>query len=344
VVKQDNSVKLAGAFSADALRVLREVPGLAVVSVPAERDLGLDAVLEFAGSAARVAVQVKSRVSAAAAWQVVRGAGALPVLVVAGETTADAREILRQHGVGVVDGLGNVHVELPGLLIHQAGGRPRQEARPARLDGKAGVCALALLAGPGRGWQVRELAEAAGVSAGLAHRVLTRLEAEGVVAAEGTGRYRVRRVADPGALLDLWAEENRYRPVRTRAYLLAQGHRRLVTELGSGLERGGFGYAVTGAAAASLVAPFVTAVPVTEVWVTATAAAGDMIAAAGAAAVADGHNVVFLQARDDTPLAFREQAAGVWVASRFRLYADLRRDPRRGREQADRLRQEVIGF
>jgi hypothetical protein len=60
--------------------------------------------------------------------------------------------------------------------------------------------------------------------------------------------------------------------------------------------------------------------------------------------VADGHNVEFLQAKDDTPLAFREQAAGVWVASRFRVYADLRRDPRRGREQADHLRQEVIGF
>ena len=47
---------------------------------------------------------------------------------------------------------------------------------------------------------------------------------------------------------------------------------------------------------------------------------------------------------DDTPLAFREKAKGLWVANRFRLYGDLRSDPRRGREQADHLRQEVIGF
>jgi hypothetical protein len=60
--------------------------------------------------------------------------------------------------------------------------------------------------------------------------------------------------------------------------------------------------------------------------------------------VTDGQNVVFLQAKDDAPLAFREKRNGLWLANRFRLYADLRRDPRRGREQADNLRREVIGF
>jgi hypothetical protein len=67
-------------------------------------------------------------------------------------------------------------------------------------------------------------------------------------------------------------------------------------------------------------------------------------AAVGAAPVLDGQNVVFLQGKDDTPLVFREQIDDLWVANRFRLYADLRRDPRRGREQADHLRREVIGF
>jgi len=60
--------------------------------------------------------------------------------------------------------------------------------------------------------------------------------------------------------------------------------------------------------------------------------------------VTEGQNVLFLQAKDDGPLAFREEPNGVWLVNRFRLYADLRRDPRRGREQADHLRQEVIGF
>ena len=53
---------------------------------------------------------------------------------------------------------------------------------------------------------------------------------------------------------------------------------------------------------------------------------------------------MFLQAKDDAPLAFREPVDGLWLANCFRLYADLRRDPRRGREQAEHLRREVIGI
>jgi hypothetical protein len=60
--------------------------------------------------------------------------------------------------------------------------------------------------------------------------------------------------------------------------------------------------------------------------------------------VTDGQNVVFLQERGDTPLRFRTRVKSLWLANRFQIYVDLRRDPRRGKEQAENLRQEVIGF
>jgi hypothetical protein len=340
-------VKIAGPFQAEALRILRAVPGLAVTAEPAKADRGIDAVLGFAGSETQVAVQVKARANAATAWQLAREVDARPdiqMLLIAGETTTEAREILQQHGIAVIDGLGHAHIELPGLLFHMEGHRSRRQTWPTRLTGKAGVAAQALLVHPKRRWQVQELAEEAGVSLGLAHRVLARLADEGVITAEGSGRNRVRYVTNPAALLDLWAEENSHLPTRTLAYLLAQSPQQLITGLGRNLDCGGIDYALTGAAAATLVAPFITAVPVAEVWVTATAAPEQLCEATGAEPVTDGQNVVFLQARDDTPLAFREQIGGLWVASRFRLYADLRQTPRRGREQADHLRQEVIGF
>jgi hypothetical protein len=347
VVKQRELAKLSGPFEAEALRILQAVPGLSVTSEPARADRRTDAVLSFAGAEAWMTVEVRSRANAATAWQLVHEARAhrdTPLLLIAGESTTDARQILQWHGISLIDGLGNVHVELPGLLMHWEGRRPRPTARPMRLDGKAGVAAQALLLHPERAWRVQQLAEEARLSIGLAHRVLTRLEAEGLVIAEGSGRNRVRRVADPTALLDLWAEEDAYRPVETRGYLLAQTPRQLIQELGRSLDRNRVEYALTGAAAGSIVAPFITAVPVVEVWVNASATSRQLCEAAGAEAVTSGHNVLFLQARNDTPLAFREQAEGLWVANRFRLYADLRRAPRRGREQADHLRQEVIGF
>lgn len=340
-------MKLSGPLEAEALRILRDIPGLDVVPRPAKADHGADAVLEFSGSRVRVAVQVKTRANAATAWQLVHQAErdqGMPLLLIAGETTAEARKIMAEHDVAVIDGLGNAHIELPGLLVHMEGRAPQRQARPARLAGKAGVIAQALLLHPGRDWQVQELAQQAGLSVGLTHRVLARLAGEGLIAAEGAGPRRVRRVTDPAALLDLWAEENADWPSRTRAYLLARSPRQLITDLGTSLGDSGTGYALTGAAAASLIAPFTTAVPVAEVWVTATAGPEQLCDALGAEIVTEGNNIIFLQAKDDTPLAFREQASGLWVANRFRIYRDLLRDPRRGREQADHLRRELIRF
>jgi hypothetical protein len=294
-----------------------------------------------------VAVETKTRVNTATAWQLVRRAeveGGAPLLVIADETTAEARTILADHGVALIDGLGNVRIALPGLLFHREGTGRASPARPARLTGRAGLVAQALLLDPQRAWKVHDAAKEAGVSAGLAHRVLARLDDEGVLAPEGKGKYRVRHVTQPGALLDLWSEETAERPVRTPAHLLARTPKQLVEQLGANLERNDVAYALTGAAAANIVAPFITAVPVAEVWVAATAAPDDLCKAAGADRVVDGHNIVFLQAKDDAPLAFRERVKTLWLANRFRIYADLRRDPRRGREQAANLRREVIGF
>jgi hypothetical protein len=103
-------------------------------------------------------------------------------------------------------------------------------------------------------------------------------------------------------------------------------------------------HAVTGAAAADRLAPFITAIPVTDIWVTDRVALEDVAAAASAEAVQEGHNIVLRQAAGDGPLAFRTRADDIWIVDPLRLFYDLRQDPRRGREQADRLRKEVIGF
>jgi hypothetical protein len=312
----------------------------------------VDAIIRFAGTDRRIAVQAKSRANAATAWQLVHYADALrgtPLLLVADQTTAQAREILQEHGIGVVDGGGNAHIELPGLLFHVEGG-PRRRATNSgisartRLSGKAGVAAQALLLHPQRMWGVNELADEAKVSTGLAHRVLARLEREGIMVSEGSGPNRTRHLENPSALLDLWAEEDEERVIRTPAYVLARTPEQLLKQLGTRLTEGNIEYAITGAGAASLVAPLVTAVPVVAVWTSPHAAEEDLLEATRAERVDDGENVVFLQPRDDTPLAFREKHGGVWISNRFRLYADLRRDPRRGLEQADHLRREVIGF
>src|SRR5262249_30601269 len=196
-----------------------------------------------------------------------------------------------------------------------------------------------------RPWHVKDLAEEAGISVGLAHRVLARLETERLMRAVGTGPKRVRHVVDGTALLDLWTEENRDRSVeRVRAYRLARDPRALVDAASGGLHAAGIEHAVTGAAAAARIAPFVTAVPVAEIWLSSIASLEDIAEATDSEVADTGHNLVFAQATGDEALAFRRTVDQIWMVNPFRLFYDLRRDPRRGREQAETLRRAVIGF
>jgi hypothetical protein len=310
-------------------------------------------VVRFAGSKTPVMIEARKRLNAPAARQIVALAEErdLRVIAIAEETTADARRILVFHGIGIVDGLGNADLRLPGLLVHIEGHperkhlkMPTKAAPKARLSGKTGVAAQALLLEPERGWKVHELATRADVSSGLAHRVLARLENEGLVRAEGSGPGKVRVLTDPGGLLDLLAEETADRSLRTPAFRLAQSPKALIRGVANALEAKDVDYALTGAGAASLAAPFVSAVPIVEVWVSAYFMVDHVLDEFGMEKADTGQNVELLQGNDDGPLMFRQRTRWAWVANPFRLYIDLLRDPRRGREQAEVLREEVIGF
>jgi transposase len=354
-VNNHELVKIEGRFESDALHILRSVPGVEVVATEQRwGDVQADAVIRSAGRAHHVVVEVKRYANAATAHQLLDMTMRLPrgvgLILIAGNTTAEARRLLEGRGVGVIDGLGNAHIELPGLLVHLEGRRDRPIKQtsaqpPTRLSGKAGIAAQALLLAPERRWKVAELAEIAGISAALAHRVLARLEREEIVAVEGMGPRRTRQLRRPEALLDLWAEEAIDRRVRrVRAFRLSRDPRSLADTVSDALQKAGIEYAVTGAAAALRIAPFVTAVPVIDMWVTDRAELTSAVELAGAELVESGHNLVLAQAEGDGPLAFRAKADDVSIVNRFRLYLDLRADPRRGREQAERLREEVIGF
>ena len=346
VVKKKMKVNIVAEFEADAIRVLRSIPELNVVTARAW-DSGSDAFIQYGDTETPVAIEFKTRVSSATAHLLVHQARRLkiPMVVIAATMTSKAREILAEAGVGSVDGLGNVRLELPGLIIRiTSTKRAHPSAVPTRLSGKSGLIAQAMLLDIDRYWHVSDLAERCAVSAGLAHRVLRRLEGEGIVEALRSGPNKTRRLSNPPALLDLWAEENRDRPLRQPSFLLAQTSDHLISSLCDGLETAGVDYALTGSAAAARIAPFLTDVPIAEVWLASTADARDVGAELGAAPVGAGPNVVFLQERDDGPLAFRTRENGVWMVNVFRLYVDVRRNPRRGREQGDHLRREVIRF
>jgi hypothetical protein len=346
-------VNIEGPLGRNTLGILREIPGVAAERTVGDRQRP-DIVVRVGDVSHVVELKTQHMTNAASAHQLIEYARRLPndvhLLVVARTTTEEARRLLENAGVAVMDAQGNVRVDLPGIFVWTEGRpiqatREKQDEPPVKLTGKAGIAAQALLLEPLHWWQVHDLAIAADISVGLAHRVFTRLERDQLIEVKGAGPKRIRRVSNPAALLDLWAEEMADRRVtQVRAFRLARDARAHATTLSGLLTEAKVDHAVTGPAGAARLAPFITSIPVVEIWITDTVVLTNAVEAMGGEVVDQGHNILLRQAAGDTPLVFRTEVENVWTVNPFRMYFDLLQDPRRGREQADRLREEVIGF
>jgi hypothetical protein len=170
------------------------------------------------------------------------------------------------------------------------------------------------------------------------------LEELNLLAAEGAGPKKRRTLTDKADLLERWAQDAASeRTQLTTAYLQAQGPVDLARRLSERLADAGIEHAVTGACAALLIAPHVTDVRRCEVWIDPAASEGVLLNALGAQRVEKGGNVIVLQAKSDAPLYARQLVKDVHIANPLRIYADLLEDPRRGEEQAEFLRDTVLG-
>ena len=355
-MKNATSVKNEG-LAAWAVTLLRALPGAPVVgeALPGSTD---DGSLRFSDAGLVLRVEQKAHVDPVIAHSIeARNAGRSdPLLVVARTTNSVARDILESHRIGYVDAAGNAAIDLPGLhvrtgsLVRTGSFTAGAVIAPAadvpaspRLAGKAGLIAQALILEPERAWTLDAMAERAGVSTALAHRVFSRLERATVLAAHGRGPRKTRRVASPAALLDLWAEEAaESKERRAAAYALLRGDG--TRELSSRLAKHDLAHAVTGVAAAVRRVAFLTSVLVTEIRVEAARMPDEVAAAADARLVEEGANLVLVQGPDDAELRYRREVDGVWLAAETRVYLDALRDPRRGAEQAREYRGQVFGF
>jgi len=178
-------------------------------------------------------------------------------MVVADRLAPHVRRELENAGCAYADAAGAVYVDVPGLLLHV---EPSQRSGLAKLQAPQGIGVVGvrlvqvMLDEPQRDWSVADLAKAAASSAGQAHKVLTRLEAEGLVTVTGRGPGRRRRVTRPGDLLDWLATVPSARRVRERlhAYLYAPDAMALATRISLRALQTGLTYAITGAGGAAL--------------------------------------------------------------------------------------------
>jgi len=270
-------------------------------------------------------------------------------IVVAERLTRSVRAALEDAGCSYADGTGAVHLELPGFLLHVEAPRARLKGTlpPPRGIGAVGVRVVqTLLLQPEREWGVVDLADASGASTGEAHKVLQRLESEGLVRVAGTGRARHRRVVQPADLLDWLARVPTARRIHARlnGYAYAPDPDALITRLSYKAHQSGITWALTGAAGARVMGvSAVTALPIAMVRVPTKPGLLEAAEALGVEPVDSGSNVLLVADVGAVGTHAVIRNGPVAVAPGVRVWLDMLSETR-GEDAASLFREAALDF
>jgi hypothetical protein len=269
--------------------------------------------------------------------------GAYPVATAVYIGPQSAR-ILKNHGFGYVDLSGNCHLAFENVLIEKEGKRNvRPSTRPLRslFAPRATRVIRVLLEDATRAWRLEELAKAAGVSLGHSHNVVKRLEDLAWVERDSAQRFTLGKPAD---LLEAWADSYTYRANEIAAYVAPERvSRRLMAELARGITAEGRRYAFTLTAGLSLVVASSQRLAGIHAYVEGDPA--PLARALGLRPAADADATVhFLTPYDSGVFDGALEKGGLKVTGLPQLYVDLLHYERRGRELAEHLRRETMGY
>ena len=358
MLKIADSVKSTETRAVDALRsVLGQVPAIKLKSIARESridhaELDIVAEVSVGGRGHTLACEVKEngqpRYVRAGLLQLrsyVAGLGrdVTPVLIAPFLSSA-AQELCREQGVGFLDLEGNVRLAFDTVFVEcTVASKPAAERRELKslFKPKSVQVLTIMLRDPARSWRVAELAEAADVSLGHVSNVRSALldHEWGQVSQQGLF------LSAPDRLLDAWREA--YEPPAGRRlgfYTTLHGGAfeeaaRRVLSAGSDKGRAIF----ASFSAAHWIAPF--ARTGTQLFYADEHGVERLQTALALSSPAKGENVVITVPENEG--AFRdalEPAPGAVCSGLVRTYLDLCAAGERGREAAEHLRRERMGW
>jgi hypothetical protein len=129
-----------------------------------------------------------------------------------------------------------------------------------------------------------------------------------------------------------------------RFFVPSVGADELAEKVGQVFAHHGIEYAITFEAAGHRYAPFLSSISQVRCRVLNSPVLERALGELGARAVSEGTNLAVIEAKSPGELLFREQVNGVWLASPIQVYLDLVGSDGRGKEMAEHLRRERIGF
>lgn len=267
-----------------------------------------------------------------------------PEVVVARRLSPGARERLSEAGIGWVDETGAAEIAVGSIVVSRAGRRPARSEELTHWTPAVMAVVEALLCGTKP--TVAAAEQVTGLSTGSCTKALRFLADRDLLTADAArGRGSARRIVDPDRLLDAYtaAVEQAPASVSVQVGLAGRDLIAALAEAGSQWDAAQVPWAATGAAAASVVAPYLTSVSSAEVFVGADTLVGlEARAADGGVRPLEGGRLTLRPFPTVAIPRLAEHRDGLRVAPWPRVYADLRSSGVRGEEAAEHLR-EVVG-
>lgn len=279
------------------------------------------------------------------------GEGQVELCLIADLVSPGSRQALREAGINYYDQSGTLYFRHQTWLvdIERAPIRAARKKDIALFSGAREQVVHALL----HHWYTKpdgeyisggELSYLSQTSTYTVSNTMQGLEQMDLVESKGSGPTQRRRVRDPGALLDAWADEwTRRREVKTRWYTFAPNG--LITDrvIEGLVKHSRHQWALTGAAAANAVTPRLTNVDRVEVIIQ-PGEAGELAPAMGLTKAEKGANVIMIE-RSGASLMFLDEHPArphSRFASRFIQYLDLLNGYGRNKELAEEFRKQEL--
>ena len=275
----------------------------------------------------------------------------IELCLIADQISPGSRQILREAGINYYDRSGSLYFRHQTWLVdvERAPVRTLRSNDIALFRGAREQVVHALLnhwyANPNDGYiSGAELSLLAQTSTFTVSSTMQRLEQMDYVESKGSGPAQRRRVCDPAALLDAWADDwTRRRETRTRWYTYAPSGLLAVQVIGGLVKYSPTDWAITGAAAANAVIPKLTNVDRVEI-IVAPGEAEKVASALDLSKAEKGANLIMIE-RTGASLMFLDEHPTLpesRFASRFVQYLDLLNGYGRNKELAEEFRKQAL--
>ena len=265
-----------------------------------------------------------------------------PVIVVARRLSPGARDALTSAGIGWVDESGAAEIATDSLVVSRYG-QPVQEPPARRWTNSVLAIAEALLCGTTP--TVSATNSATSLSTGSCTNALRFLTTLGLLQTSANrGRHSARTVTDADRLVEAYATAANSKPDGPSLVVGAVGRDPVheLAEIGRRWAKTDTQWAATGLVAASVVAPLLTSISTTEVYVDATTHPGLEAAARRVDLLPiDGGRLTLRPFPTVTTDRLATTVDGLRVAPWPRIFVDLQRAGVRGEQAAEHLRQTI---